>query len=348
MSLVLAARQPEPVEVTRVVTKTEEVPVEVTRVVTETVEVAGEEEMVEVTRVVEVPAEPTDKVVVEFWTTDNEEERVNVYEQVAADFMAENPNIEVRIVPIEEAGITQRIATAQAANRLPDIVRMGVERVAAFAADGILDQEAAAAVINSIGEDDFRTGPLTMVTDPSTGQYAAIPFDGWLQALWYRQDIFDELGLDAPTSWDTIQAACEALPGVGNLLYALTLGTDPGQNYGHQVFEQVAISNNAWPFDEAGNVTMNSPEMIEALAFYAGLQECSAPGPQYWRGARETTNWIQPVCSSTAPTSWTTSSMALGQMMVAIYRLPLTIWPPKLVSPQKWQAPMAPLPTVNW
>lgn len=43
------------VEVTRVVTETEEVTVEVTRVVTETVEVEGE--MVEVTRVVEVPSE---------------------------------------------------------------------------------------------------------------------------------------------------------------------------------------------------------------------------------------------------------------------------------------------------
>ncbi len=289
MSLVLAACQPQTVEVevTRVVTETEEVPVEVTRVITETIEIEGE--TVEVTRVVEVPveAEPVDKVVVEFWTTDNEEDRVNAYEDVAARFMAENPGIEVRIVPIEEAGITQRIATAQAANRLPDIVRMGIERVAAFSADGLLDEDAAEAVISSIGEDDFRAGPLQMVKDPATDKYAAVPYDGWIQAIWYRQDLFDELGLDAPTSWDSIQAACEALPGSGNLLYGITLGTDPGQNYGQQVFEQVAISNNAWPFDEGGNVTMNTPEMIEALAFYTGLQECAAPGPQYWRGARE-------------------------------------------------------------
>jgi multiple sugar transport system substrate-binding protein len=32
---------------------------------------------------------------------------------------------------------------------------------------------------------------------------------------------------------------------------------------------------------------MNSPEMIEALDWYAGLQRCAMPGPQYWRGARE-------------------------------------------------------------
>lgn len=235
----------------------------------------------------EVVAAPAEKVVVEFWTTDNEPARLDVYESIAAKYMAENPNVDVRIVAIEEAGISQRMATAMAAERLPDIVRMGVERVAAFAADGILDEDAAVAVINDIGVDDFRESPLQMVTDTATGKYAAIPFDGWVQALWYRTDIFEELGLEAPITWDAINAACNALPGTGNLLYALTLGTDPGQNYGHQIFEQVAMSNNAWPFDEEGNVTFDTPEMIEALRFYTDLQRCAMPGPQYWRGARE-------------------------------------------------------------
>lgn len=228
-----------------------------------------------------------DKVVVEFWTTDNEEVRVDAYEAVAAAFMAANPDIDVRIVPIDEGTISQRVATAVAANRLPDIIRMGVERVSAFAADGLLDEAAAGAVIEAVGMDDFRAGPLAMVTNPETGMYSAVPYDGWIQAIWYRGDVFEAAGLEAPTSWEAIQAACEALPGQMDLLYAVTLGTDPGQNYGHQVFEQVAMSNDAWPFDAMGNVSFNTPEMIEALAFYAGLQDCAVPGPQYWRGARE-------------------------------------------------------------
>lgn len=253
-------------------------------VIIETVEVKVE---VPVEVEVEVPAEAIDKTVVEFWTTDNEEQRVDVYEAIAAKFMAEHPEIDLRIIPIEESGIAQRIATAQAANRLPDIVRMGIERVSAFAADGILDADAAAAVIDSIGVDDFRDGPLVMVTDSATGKYAAVPFDGWIQAIWYRADVFAAAGLNAPISWDDIDAACDALPGTGNLLYGLGLGTDPGQNYPHQVFEQVAISNDAWPFDAAGKVSMNTPEMIEALSFYSELQRCAIPGPQYWRGSRE-------------------------------------------------------------
>ena len=236
----------------------------------------------------EVAAVPdAEKVVVEFWTTDNEPDRLDVYEAIAAQYMTEHPNVDVRIVAIEEAGLSQRMATAMAAERLPDIVRMGVERVATFAADDILDEDAAGAVIESIGIDDFRESPLQMVTNTATGKYAAIPFDGWIQALWYRADLFEEAGLEAPVTWDAINTACDALEGTGNLLYSLTLGTDPGQNYGHQVFEQVAMSNDAWPFDENGNVTFDTPEMIEALTFYTELQRCAMPGPQYWRGARE-------------------------------------------------------------
>ena len=227
-------------------------------------------------------------VEIEFWSTDNEEDRVAVYEAVAAKFTEQNPDITIKIVPVEEGAISQRIATAKGAGDLPDIIRMGVERAAAFTADGLLDEDAASEVIKNVAEDDFRAGPLFMVKNVDTGKYAAVPFDGWIQAIWYRADIFKALELAAPTSWETINAACDQLPGKEGLFYALTLGTDPGQNYGHQIFEQVAMSNNAWPFDpETGEVTFNTPEMIAALEFYTGLQRCAMPGPQYWRGARE-------------------------------------------------------------
>ena len=177
--------------------------------------------------------------------------------------------------------------TAQDENRLPDIARLGIERVATLAAEGLLDEAAAQAVIERIGVDDFRAGPLKIVTNPESGMPLAVPYDGWIQAIWYRRDLFAELGLEAPVTWAQLDAACDALAAGEQPQYALTLGTTPEQNYVHQLFEQVAMSNNAWPFDEAGNVTMNSPQMVEALRFYTDLQRCAPPGPQDLYGARE-------------------------------------------------------------
>lgn len=230
--------------------------------------------------------EVTKKTVVELWSTDNEEYRIQAYEKVAAHFMSASPDVDVRIVPIDEATTSQRIATARGANRLPDIARVGVERVAPFLADGIIDVDAATRVIKELGEDTFYKGVLDLVRTPD-GKYAAVPFDGWIQALWYRADEFKKLNLAPPISWDDIQKASMALKGSEGNLYGITLGTDPGQNYGAQVFEQIAMSNGAFPFDTNGNVTMNSPEMVEALSFYTGLQQYAAPGPNYWKQARE-------------------------------------------------------------
>ena len=73
-----------------------------------------------------------------------------------------------------------------------------------------------------------------------------------------------------------------------------SLPDDPGQNYPHQVFEQVAISNNAWPFDASGKVTMNTPEMVAALKFYTDLKRCARPARNTGAARVKCTNLINP------------------------------------------------------
>jgi multiple sugar transport system substrate-binding protein len=118
-----------------------------------------------------------------------------------------------------------------------------------------------------------------MVTNLESQQQWAIPFDGWLQAIWYRKDLFDASTLPSPATWEQINQACDAFVESPDIQYALALPSDPTQNYSHQVFEQIAISSQAWPLAPTGEVTFTTPEMIEALRFYTALQRCSAPAP---------------------------------------------------------------------
>lgn len=218
-------------------------------------------------------------IVVEFWTTDQQPDRLNAYNEVAQRFMGSHHNVDLRIVPKDEATVAADLAAAAQANHLPALVRLGVERLPALSAAGYLDEAAASAVIRTVGIDDFRPGPLEMVTNLESRQQWAIPYDGWLQALWYRKDLFDAQKLAAPATWDQINAACDAFKAAGDPQYALALPSSPKQNYVHQVFEQVAISNNAWPLTPEGKVSFTTPEMVAALKFYTGLQRCSLPAP---------------------------------------------------------------------
>ena len=232
------------------------------------------------------PAPAGAAAVVDFWTSDNEPKRVAVYRALAERYMAEHPGVTVNIVPYVESTTLQQLEAAQAAGDLPDLIRVGIEWVAALDGGDLLDPQAAAAVVQAVGEADFREGVLAMVTDVASGEMLAVPYDGWIQALWYRRDRFEQFGLKTPISWADINQACDTIETDGTPAFALVLPTIGNQNYVHQVFEQVAMSNNSWPFDAAGNVTMNTPEMVEALRFYAALQRCSPDAPQDIYGAR--------------------------------------------------------------
>ena len=227
------------------------------------------------------------KTVVEFWTTDNEKSRVDVQEALADAFMQLNPDIEVKVIPVNEPDVPTKLATAKAAGRLPDVCRFGLEYVAGFALDGLLDAKAATTAIADMGYTSFYKGALDLVLSPVDGIWAAVPIDGWVQGIWYRKDLFAEKGLDAPTSWDKIMEAAKAFYEPSKAMYGIVVGTDPGQVFTQQVFEPFALSNGVTAFDKDGNVVMNTPQMVETLDYYTKLAAYGPPGATYWREARQ-------------------------------------------------------------
>lgn len=218
-----------------------------------------------------------------FWTTEEQPERMATQERIAAAFQAAT-GIEVTVVPVTESSLEERITAAFAAGDLPDVVFHPLNYTIGWAEAGVLDLDAATEVIEDLGTGTFGAGALDNVS--FEGAYAAVPADGWTQLLLYRADLFEQAGLAPPTSYDAILAAIEALHDPPNM-YGFVAATDPSQDYMMQVFEHFALANGVQLVDADGNVTLDTPQMVETLEFYKKLVEASPPGNLYWQQSRE-------------------------------------------------------------
>ncbi len=217
------------------------------------------------------------------WTTQVQPERVAVQEQLAADFEAAS-GVSVEIVPIEESAIAERVTAAFGAGDLPDVIYHPISQTIGWAEAGILDTLTASDIVESLGQDTFSEGALNLVRYEE--EYAAVPSDGWTQLIVYRQDLFDEAGLEAPTSFEAIQAAVEALHNPPEM-YGFVAATDPSNDYMMQVLEEFFLANGATLLDDEGNVDLDNEQVIETLNFYKTLTDASPEGNLFWEQSRE-------------------------------------------------------------
>lgn len=217
-----------------------------------------------------------------FWTTEVEKDRLEVQKAIAAEF-TQKTKIGLRVIPVEENLLAERITAAFAAKSLPDVVFHPIDFTIGWTDAGILDARSATQVITTLGKETFAAGPLNLVR-VSEG-YCAVPADGWGQLLLYRKDLFEEKRLSRPDHWDSILAAAKALHNPP-LVWGFEVATDPSQTYTQQVFEHFALSNNVKLTGQDGKVNLNTPEMVETLEFYRSLSKFSPPGNLYWLHTR--------------------------------------------------------------
>jgi len=221
-------------------------------------------------------------VTLEFWTTETQSDRLAVIDVLAKTFEASNPNITVKVVAVDENDMATQMNSAAAAGTLPGLVQVATTNAVAFGTQGLLNTDAASRVVKDVGKNKFYSGILRLNQMPSGNSYYSVPFHGWIQGIWYRADWFEEAGLNPPKTWDDILKAAKHFYKPEMNQYGILIGTK-AEAYTEQVFTQFALSNNAWLFDGDGNLTLNSPEMREAIEFYAELAKYTPPGPQTWR-----------------------------------------------------------------
>lgn len=220
---------------------------------------------------------------IRFWTTEEQPERLAKQQEMAAAFEAATGD-KVEVIPVTESDYGTRATAAFAAGDLPDIIYHPLQYALPWAEAGILDTEAATEVVEALGADTFKAGPLAMAS--YKGGIASVPVDGWTQMVVYRADLFKEKGLEPPNSYANVVAALAALHNPPEM-YGFVAPTKVDENFMSQVLEHVFLANGVSPVGADGFKPLEVGPTTEVLEFYKSIVEASPPGELYWKQSRE-------------------------------------------------------------
>jgi len=156
---------------------------------------------------------------ISFWGWRTED--VPQYEAFIDMFEAENPDINVNLRMVEAVSYGTILKTALAGESGPDAMMVR--------AYGSFEDLASGGYLMPLTDEnvpalkDFPADALQAETLRADGTVYAVPFASQTMMVLYNKDIFEQLGLDAPKTWDDMKADAEALKDAG--FYPFANGT---------------------------------------------------------------------------------------------------------------------------
>ncbi len=207
--------------------------------------------------------------VVKFWYHfDNPETALN---PLIEKFEAENPGIEIEAERISWDSYNQKLLTAIAGGYPPDVAQVKL-----WWQPQLVDMGALLPLDDYIaawdGKDDVYD-KIWELTKYSDGHQYYMPLQMVILYLYYRTDMFDELGLKVPTTraefLDVAQKLTRDTNGDGVTdVYGFGIR---GARGGHDWWGTFVLSSGAQFFDENGNSGLTTPEAIAANQWFIDL-----------------------------------------------------------------------------
>ncbi|AYG03798.1 ABC transporter substrate-binding protein [Gryllotalpicola protaetiae] len=174
-----------------------------------------------------------------------------------------------RYQQIQWANFTTQFATGASSNTGPAVSSGGGTQAFQYAAQGKIQY--ADDLIDSWADnglkDDFLDGLLdAMKTDKG---YAAVPYNLDVRVAWYNTAMFDQWGLDVPTTWDEYKTVCAGLKSHG--VYGFGIGAGAGNNTGFHTITAFLINNGGGWFNEKQEPDAVTDRNEEALEYVLEL-----------------------------------------------------------------------------
>ena len=204
------------------------------------------------------------------WRTED----VEAYNRILEAYQEQNPDANINFEAFLNTEYNTLVATSLQAGEASDVVQTrSYGGVRPWIEGGYL------VPLNDRAESlgNYSAGALEAVSD-ADGNVYGVPFAVQVLQMYYNQDIFDELGLSEPTTWDEFIAVNEALAEGGYIPMAITgkddwmlpiLHTVVGAGtYGGDTFVQAILS---------GETTFEDPAFVESVAAVKELQPFMPP-----------------------------------------------------------------------
>ena len=209
------------------------------------------------------PAPSGDKIEINVVAAQYGQNTNNWWADFQDEFNAAYENINLTVEVISWNDISTVVNTRVSNNQAPDI--LNIDLFAAYQADGLL-----LPAEQYVSDETYaKLYPAFLEQSVVDGTVWAIPDLASARALYYNEDILTAAGVEVPTTWDELKAACEAIKAYDSSIYpwGIDMTTDEGQ----AAFAYY-IWNNGGDFTDAeGNWTLNSDKNVEAIEYAIDL-----------------------------------------------------------------------------
>ncbi len=178
-------------------------------------------------------------------------------------FEAANEGIDLVVDVVSWNDIYTVVNTRVANGEAPDLLNIDV--FADYQADGLLlpAEEWVSA------ETYAKFFPSFLAESVVDGTVWAVPDLASARALYYNADILAAAGVEVPTTWAELTAACEAIK--ANVEGVYPWGVDMTTDEGQACFAYYAWNNGGGFVDADGNWTLDSAANVEAVEYITGL-----------------------------------------------------------------------------
>lgn len=194
-----------------------------------------------------------------------------VMEGLVADFGAANPDLNIELEIVDREAWKTQIRNALTANA-PDVINWyAANRMGPYVEAGLFED------VSDMYEDGSLPG-LEAVKGAMTlnGAQWGVPYTYYQWGIYYREDIFNELGLTEPATMEEEMANCQVIIDSGRACYAI--GTKFLWTAGGW-FDYMNMRTNGFDFHmelARGEVAWNDPRVLETFANWRALIDMGA------------------------------------------------------------------------